>query len=188
MGGTRTPVDFRRGFTKPVLSPLSHHGKILKSQFVTSNYLQQRPLMYGAAISGSGFFTGGAETHPPGTLTGCCFGCRFTFIIWSYRVDSNHRPPPYQGGILPTELRQQTFIVRSTAGETPVWNEVPHDNPQAETLYGWQAQALRRCRACECCTKARRTPARTCSRLHGLDSPQPHPESASLQPLSFSRC
>src|SRR5688500_13998507 len=32
---------------------------------------------------------------------------------WCSRMESNHRPPPYQGGALPTELREQLLLQSS---------------------------------------------------------------------------
>ena len=39
------------------------------------------------------------------TATGRCL--RVTPRRWCSRMESNHRPPPYQGGALPTELRER---------------------------------------------------------------------------------
>src|SRR5690349_5415210 len=39
---------------------------------------------------------------------------------WCSRMESNHRPPPYQGGALPTELRERVFRQSSlTAKHSP---------------------------------------------------------------------
>src|SRR5690606_38555157 len=41
---------------------------------------------------------------------GCCLAGR---CGWCSRMESNHRPPPYQGGALPTELRERgTWLSR----------------------------------------------------------------------------
>ena len=42
---------------------------------------------------------GAGKTSPPDPLA----------VRWCSRMESNHRPPPYQGGALPTELRERVL-------------------------------------------------------------------------------
>src|SRR5581483_6290610 len=41
---------------------------------------------------------------------------RFPFYPWCSRLESNQRPPPYQGGALPTELRERAYSIFERLG------------------------------------------------------------------------
>src|SRR5690606_32392173 len=49
---------------------------------------------------------------------------------WCSRMESNHRPPPYQGGALPTELREREACPGGeVSNDTPQWSGRRESNP-----------------------------------------------------------
>ena len=54
-------------------------------------------------------------------------------VTWCSRVESNHRPPPYQGGALPTELRERVLEQSSMIAKIRTAS-MPHSSRQLKTF------------------------------------------------------
>src|SRR5690606_20531911 len=52
-----------------------------------------------------------------------------TVVMWCSRMESNHRPPPYQGGALPTELREQDRLRGVVLPRSVQWSGRRESNP-----------------------------------------------------------
>src|SRR6478609_308657 len=69
-------------------------------------------------------------------VLGC--GAAVSVEKWCSRMESNHRPPPYQGGALPTELRErETDLCGRTTG-----NSMERETGIEPAQSAWKAEVL----------------------------------------------